>query len=84
MKQSDPISQLVKAKGSHKLPRSVRKHFSDESLEVLEHFGMNTPHILNEYCCTLEDALIESLSKIRDLQAQLEEHEIGLYNEQVV
>ena len=36
---------------------------SDESLDVLSHFGAEAPALLNKYCCTVEDALIEQTNK---------------------
>jgi hypothetical protein len=36
---------------------------SDESLEVLEHFGAEAPKILNDYANAVEDALIASVKK---------------------
>jgi hypothetical protein len=40
---------------------------SDESLEVLEHFGAEAPVLLNQYACAVEDALIE---QVQSVQAQ--------------
>ena len=40
---------------------------SDESLEVLEHFGAEAPVLLNQYACAVEDALIE---QVQTVQAQ--------------
>jgi hypothetical protein len=36
---------------------------SDESLEVLEHFGAEAPVLLNQYACAVEDALIEQVQR---------------------
>jgi len=36
---------------------------SDESLEVLEHFGAEAPALLNTYACAVEDALIEQVQR---------------------
>jgi hypothetical protein len=36
---------------------------SDESLEVLEHFGAEAPAMLNTYACAVEDALIEQVRR---------------------
>jgi len=36
---------------------------SDESLEVLEHFGAEAPTLLNTYACAVEDALIEQVQR---------------------
>ena len=37
---------------------------SDESLEVLQHFGAEAPALLNRYSCVVEDALLHRLSKL--------------------
>jgi hypothetical protein len=36
---------------------------SDESLEVLQHFGAEAPALLNNYACAVEDALIEQVDR---------------------
>ena len=36
---------------------------SDDSLEVLEHFGAEAPALLNQYACAVEDALIEQVQR---------------------
>ena len=36
---------------------------SDQSLEVLEHFGAEAPALLNTYACAVEDALIEQVQR---------------------
>lgn len=38
---------------------------SDESLEVLQHFGAEAPALLNNYSCALEDALIEQVGNFQ-------------------
>ena len=78
LQPSQPIAQIKKeidkVKGkNHKLPKSVRKHFNEASLEVLRHFGINTPFLLNEYSCSLEDALIDKIKENNYLKAQLAE-----------
>jgi hypothetical protein len=37
--------------------------------EVLRHFGINAPELLNNYCMALEDSLIDLIKKIRRLEA---------------
>ena len=37
--------------------------------EVLQHFGVNAPQLLNDYCMALEDSLIELIRKIKRLEA---------------
>lgn len=61
----------VKQKQKHNVPATVAEHMSKESLEVLEAFGLDAPHLLNEYCCAVEDALIESVNKAAKLQDRL-------------
>jgi hypothetical protein len=58
LKYGTEFVNLRKAKGSHEIPDHVAEFFSDISLEVLEEFGYNTPQLLNEYSCALEDAVI--------------------------
>ena len=38
---------------------------SDESLEVLQHFGAEAPALLNNYACAVEDALIEQVANFQ-------------------
>ena len=42
---------------------SYLSQISDESLEVLEHFGAEAPNLLNTYACAVEDALIEQVQR---------------------
>ena len=48
---------------SDQTPEIFRKLMSQESFEVMEHFGMDTPRLLNNYCCAIEDALVEQMKK---------------------
>ena len=45
---------------------------SDESLEVLEHFGAEAPVLLNQYACAVEDALIEQVQAVQSQSLMLE------------
>ena len=45
---------------------------SEDSLEVMQHFGLKTPELLNNYACAVEDALIEQVRRVQELQAELE------------
>ena len=58
-RNSSEFTSLRAAKGNHFIPEHVAEFFSDISLQVMEEFGYNTPQLLNEYSCALEDALIE-------------------------
>jgi hypothetical protein len=53
-------------------------NISNESLEVLSHFGAEAPQKLNAYACQLEDLLLKALEEQKTLQQQL-----GFYREQV-
>ena len=46
--------------------------FPPESQEVLLHFGINGPHKLNVYCCSVEDALIDAVEKLKAAQDLVE------------
>jgi len=67
-----------------KLPKDLTiDSFSEASLEILEHFGIDTPNLLNNYCTALEDALVEQvqnrsndLIRIKRYEALLQEHHI--------
>jgi hypothetical protein len=37
---------------------------SDASLQVIDHFGADAPAVLNNYACTVEDALINTSAKL--------------------
>ena len=45
---------------------------SDDSLEVLEHFGAEAPALLNTYACAVEDALIEQVQRGQSQSLMLE------------
>lgn len=45
---------------------------SDESLEVLQHFGAEAPGLLNTYACAVEDALIEQVQRGQAMNTMLE------------
>lgn len=46
---------------------------SPQSLEVLDHFGADAPAVLNEYACTVEDALIARYEQLTEAVALLQE-----------
>jgi len=52
---------------------------SPASLEVIDHFGADAPAVLNEYSCTLEDALLTRYSQLEEsvglLQELAQEHQ---------
>ena len=65
--------QKLKADTSqeHEIPDVLRELMSDESIEVMEHFGIECPRLLNYYCTSVEDALIESLNKASLMREQI-------------
>jgi hypothetical protein len=46
---------------------------SNESLEVLNHFGAEAPALLNRYACTVEDALLQQAQQSTDALQQLQQ-----------
>ena len=52
-----------KAHKAQALSDSYLSQISDQSLEVLEHFGAEAPALLNNYACAVEDALIEQVQR---------------------
>ena len=46
---------------------------SEESLEVLNHFGAEAPALLNRYACTVEDCLIQQAEQTAEQIAKVEE-----------
>ena len=46
---------------------------SPESLEILDHFGADAPAVLNNYACTVEDALIARYEQLTESVALLQE-----------
>jgi len=51
---------------------SYLSQISDESLQVLEHFGAEAPYLLNNYACAVEDALIEQVQTVQNQSLLLE------------
>ena len=45
--------------------------FSVESLEALDHFGIEAPAKLNQYAMSLEDALIEQVKRNKDAKDEI-------------
>ena len=51
---------------------SYLSQISDQSLEVLEHFGAEAPALLNQYACAVEDALIEQVGRNNSMNTMLD------------
>ena len=54
---------------------SFVKGLSEESIEVIEHFGPEAAHLLNQYSCSLEDALLKFVELCKKKDARIEELE---------
>ena len=64
-RESNEFKDMMTAsRKNHNIPPHVAEFFSDESLEVLEHFGFEAPMLLNKYACVLEDCLIRKVSEM--------------------
>jgi type II secretory pathway pseudopilin PulG len=57
---------------------------SDESLEVLQHFGAETPALLNRYSCVLEDSLLNQARQTYETQQQLQQLNAALEEAKLV
>ena len=64
---------------------------SPESLEVIDHFGADAPAVLNNYACTVEDALIaryeqlaEAVNLLQELSQEHQAYEAILTNPDVL
>ena len=63
---SQPQTESASARDSY------LSQISDQSLEVLEHFGAEAPALLNQYACAVEDALIEQVQRGNSLNTMLD------------
>ena len=75
--QNASITPLMQAKqarpeNGYEIPAQVAEWLSDDSLEVMQHFGLEAADLLNQYSNALEDALIEQVRRTRELAAELE------------
>ena len=59
----------------YEISPQVTEWLSDDSIEVMEHFGLEAPALLNKYSNALEDALIEQVRQVKLLRAQLAEYQ---------
>ena len=61
------------AKSKEPLPKTINvADLSEASQDVLEHFGIEAPALLNDYSNALEDALLEMVQKLIKLQQKYE------------
>ena len=73
-------TQKIKPKAVNiELPETiVTAELSQHSQDVLSHFGLEAPSLLNIYSCHLEDALIEAVQKMKMWRELYEEQSIEL------
>ena len=58
---------------TEKIPETiVVSELSTDCQEVLEHFGIEAPSLLNNYSMALEDALIETVNSLKALKQKYE------------
>ena len=51
----------------HEIPEVMtRSDFTEDSISVMETFGINAASLLNTYSCSVEDALVEAITKQGD------------------
>ena len=67
-----PQQQIASQPASASATDSYLSQISDQSLEVLEHFGAEAPALLNQYACAVEDALIEQVQRGQSMNLMLE------------
>ena len=66
------LVQQALSKGASQASDGYLSQVSDESLEVLQHFGAEAPYLLNQYACAVEDALIEQVQRAQSQSLLLE------------
>ena len=63
---------FVVAKGEeHQVSPLMEAFFSEDSLEVIHHFGYKAPELLNAYSNELEDIIMEQRKEIDRLKRSL-------------
>jgi len=61
------------------LPETITTaELTQHSQDILSHFGLDAPSLLNIYSCRLEDALIESVQKMKMWRELYEEQALEL------
>ena len=49
---------------NHEAPDAMQQEMSESTVEIMSHYGPETPVKLNDYCCLLEDAYIKSIKPL--------------------
>jgi len=73
-------TQKIKPKAVNiELPETIATaDLSEHSQDILSHFGLEAPSLLNIYSCRLEDALIEAVQKMKMWRELYEEQALEL------
>ena len=66
----DIMQPLKDARGEHEIHPVTAEMLSDESLEIMQHFGYETPKLLNDYSNSLEDKLIQVITQMIELRKE--------------
>ena len=61
----------------------LTEKMSADSREIFNHFGPETPSLLNKYSCALEDALIEQVGRINVLVQKIKELQPDASDEEI-
>ncbi len=61
------------AKGQHEIPDVINTatDLSEYTVDCMEMFGLDAAATLNQYACSVEDALIEQIEKVREYREAL-------------
>ena len=60
--------------GGYEISPQVTEWLSDDSIEVMQYFGLEAPDLLNKYSNALEDALVNQVRIVQELRAELAEY----------
>ncbi len=70
----DQVKNLVTQahqQGASQAQDGYLSQVSNESLEVLQHFGAEAPNLLNKYACAVEDALVQQVKQGQQMGTML-------------
>ena len=68
---------VIASRQNYEIDSRVKEFLSDDSLQVVTHFGYEAPELLNSYCCALEDCIIEANKEILRLREELDKRTVG-------
>jgi hypothetical protein len=75
--QNASVDPMMEAKANrpedgYLIPAQLAEWMSEDSLEVMRHFGLEAPDLLNKYSNALEDSLIKAVEERAHLQKQVD------------